>query len=257
MIALDDAEWNGGGRHWQVLLSAQRGEILPGIEENPLWSIYGPLIEAAAADQPFVIGQIGQSIDGRIATASGQSRYINGPAAIVHLHRLRALVDAVVVGIGTVVADDPQLNVRHTQGRPPARVIIDPSGRLPPDARCLYGDGARRIVVCANEKSVAGGLEHLQVAPKNGRFAPADILEALQGIGLRRILLEGGAKTLSQFLDAGCLDRLHVMIAPMIIGSGPIGIDLAPINDLDEALRPNVAVTALPSGDQLWDCDLA
>ena len=84
-----------------------------------------------------VVGQCGQSIDARIATPTGHSHYINGEAGLVHLHRLRALVDAVVVGVGTAIKDDPLLTVRRVEGPSPARVIVDPSGRLPPGARVL------------------------------------------------------------------------------------------------------------------------
>src|SRR5690606_42113729 len=88
------------------------------------------VIRRASADHPFVVAQLGQSLDGRVATATGESKWINRDAALDHLHRLRACVDAVVVGIGTVLADDPMLNVRRVPGLHPARVIIDPGGRL-------------------------------------------------------------------------------------------------------------------------------
>ena len=94
-----------------------------------------------------MVAQIGQSLDGRVATTSGDSKYINGAAALDHLHRMRAHVDAVVVGVGTVVADDPQLTVRRVAGRSPARVVIDPRGRTPARAQWLADDGARRCVV--------------------------------------------------------------------------------------------------------------
>jgi riboflavin-specific deaminase-like protein len=172
------------------------------------------------------------------------------------------LVDAVVGGVGTVVADDPQLNVRHETGPAPARVVIDPSGRLPAGAKCLRDDGARRIVV--HSRSVARprldttpGVEFLPLALSSRGLDPADILEALAGVGLRRILVEGGAVTLSRFLAAGCLNRLHVLVAPIIIGAGPMGITLPPIARLDEALRPAVATFALPGGDMLFDCDFS
>ena len=99
--------------------------------------LYQELLESHA----FVIGQLGQSLDGRIATPSGHSKYISGPEALRHLHQLRALVDAVVVGVQTVIADDPQLTVRHVAGRSPARVVIDPEGRMPRNARLLADDG--------------------------------------------------------------------------------------------------------------------
>ena len=98
----------------------------------PPWQdIFGPL-RRGLVDDLVVVGQFGQSIDARIATASGHSHYINGAEGLAHLHRLRALVDAVVVGVGTALADDPQLTVRRVAGPNPARVVIDPNGRLAP-----------------------------------------------------------------------------------------------------------------------------
>ena len=92
---------------------------------------------------------------------SGHSHYINGEAGLAHLHRLRALVDAVVVGVGTAIADDPQLTVRRVDGPSPARVIVDPNGRLPPTARVLAADGIRRLVVTAADARtrLPGGVE--------------------------------------------------------------------------------------------------
>src|ERR1700733_15114197 len=100
---------------------------------SPWEERFGPL-RRSVVDDLVVVGQIGQSIDGRIATVTGHSKYINGPAGLAHLHRLRALVDAVLVGIGTAVADNPQLTVRRVAGPSPARIVLDPRGRLSPDA---------------------------------------------------------------------------------------------------------------------------
>src|SRR5206468_4442700 len=104
-------------------------------------------LRPTSSGRPIAVGQLGQSLDGRIATLSGDSCYINGPEGIAHLHRLRALVDAVVVGAGTVRADDPQLTVRSVSGPNPVRVVIDPRGTLPADARAFANDGVRRIVI--------------------------------------------------------------------------------------------------------------
>ena len=112
-------------------------------ETDPLLE---PLI-AAPLGRSYVIAQLGQSLDGRIATPTGESRWINRGAALDHLHRLRAHVDAVVVGVGTVVDDDPELTVRRVQGANPARVVIDPRGRTPGCARCLSENGVRRLIV--------------------------------------------------------------------------------------------------------------
>ena len=203
-----------------------------------------------------MVAQLGQSLDGRIATVSGESRFINGDAALDHLHRLRAHVDAVVVGAGTIAADDPQLNVRRTEGSNPARVVIDPSGRLLADGRWLAADGAARLVVTA-AASCGCGAEIIRLPLCNdGAIAPAAIVSALFQRGLRRILIEGGARTISAFIDADAVDRLHVLVAPMIIGSGKSGLVLRPIAELGRALRPRTAIHVLDDGDVLFDCDL-
>lgn len=218
--------------------------------------IFAPL-NLVPADRPLVIAQVGQSLDGRIATLSGESRDINGTAALDHLHRLRAHVDAVVVGVGTVIADDPQLTVRRVPGRSPARVLLDPKGRAPRTARLLVDDGVRRLVLRAGAAPAdEEGVDTLRIPPANGIIPPHAIVAALFDRGLRRILVEGGARTISAFLDAGCVDRLHVLVAPMIIGSGKTGLDLAPISGLDQALRPATRVHLLADGNVLFDCDL-
>jgi diaminohydroxyphosphoribosylaminopyrimidine deaminase/5-amino-6-(5-phosphoribosylamino)uracil reductase len=224
----------------------------------PPWdALFGPL-QAGAVDGLVVIGQIGQSIDGRIATAGGRREFINGSEGLAHLHRLRALVDAVVIGIGTALADDPQLTVRRVAGPNPARVVIDPRGRLPATARLLVDDGVRRLVV--TEAGVRpdwpAGVERLALSAERGRIDPGDILGALADRGFRRLLIEGGAETLSRFLAAQCLDRLHIMVAPIILGSGRVSCTLATIARADQAIRPRVR--SCPLGEEvLFDCDLS
>lgn len=222
------------------------------LEADPLHAV-----AHASPARPFVIAQLGQSLDGRIATLTGHSKYINRAAALDHLHRLRAHVDAVVVGVGTVIADDPLLTVRRIEGRHPARVVIDANGRLPHDAKCLADDGTPRIVLRAEDKPLPSGVEWLKVARiSETMLCPHSIAETLHAAGYRRILVEGGAKTISHFIDHGAVDRLHVLVAPMIIGSGVPGIELKPIDVVHDALRPVTRVHLLPDGDVLFDCDL-
>ncbi len=246
-------------RAWPSLLSLAHGAPDSNFSEPddcPLWPLYAPLAkgcEGLPASRPFVIGQLGQSLDGRIATSTGKSRYIGCPEAIGHLHRIRALVDAVVVGIGTVIADDPQLNTREAEGPSPARVVIDPNFRLPSSARML-GDGGQTIyAVQGREQERDHGVEPIAVEPRDGKLHPADIVQALAARGFRRILVEGGSATVSAFLSAGVLDRFHLAIAPIVIGSGPIGINLPPIDELESALRPT-ATTYQLGRDVLFDC---
>ena len=215
--------------------------------------LFGPLRKPA-----MVVGQIGQSVDGRIATESGHSHYINGAEGLDHLHRLRAVVDAVVVGVGTATADDPQLTVRRVAGHNPARVVIDPNARLPATAKLLENDGSRVILVTKNNlrPNISSEFELLPIAPSDGQIAPAEILAGLKKLGLNRILIEGGANTVSRFLAAGCLDRLHIMVAPVLFGSGQPALTLPAIARADEAMRPPMQIHRI--GDEvLFDCDLS
>jgi riboflavin-specific deaminase-like protein len=222
----------------------------------PWEEIFGPLRRGGTKDGLVAVGQIGQSIDARIATPAGHSHYINGAAGLAHLHRLRALVDAVVVGIGTAIADDPQLTVRRVAGPCPARVVIDPQGRIPPHARMLSNDGVRRLVITCetSHSALPTGVERVGMPAPEGQIAPAAILAALAERGLRRILIEGGADTVSRFLAANCLDRLHVVIAPIIIGGGRSSVTLPPIARVEDAMRAPMRAHVL--GDEvLLDCD--
>jgi diaminohydroxyphosphoribosylaminopyrimidine deaminase / 5-amino-6-(5-phosphoribosylamino)uracil reductase len=234
--------------------------MLRGSENSlpPPWEeIFGPLRQGLPGD-PIVVAQFGQSIDGRIATASGHSHYINGADGLAHLHRLRAIVDAVVIGVGTALADDPQLTVRRVAGPSPARVVIDPNGRLPPAARVLADDGVRRLVVVRDRAvtNLSPGVEMLGLPATRGTIPPAAILAALAERGFRRILIEGGADTVSRFLAAGCLDRLHVVIAPIIVGDGRPSVRLPAIERIDQALRMPMRAHLL--GEEiLLDCDLS
>jgi len=223
---------------------------------TPWQEIFGPLRQGIR-DDLVVVGQFGQSIDARIATPTGHSHYINGAAGLAHLHRLRALVDAVVVGIGTALNDDPQLTVRHVAGPSPARVVIDPSGRLPASARLFAEDGVRRLVITRAETqtSLPPGTEHVPLPAPRGQLAPEAILAALATRGFRRVLIEGGADTVSRFLAAGCLDRLHVVIAPIILGAGRTSVTLAPIARVEEAMRAPMQIHRLGE-EVLLDCDL-
>lgn len=207
--------------------------------------------------QSLVIGQLGQSLDGRIATPTGASKYINGKEALRHLHRIRAAVDAVVVGVGTAIADNPQLTTRHVRGASPVRVVIDPRGRMPDDLRMLSDGEAEVLAVTCPDVRVSDGAKALPIAcDASGHIAPTDIIGALAARGLTRILVEGGAETLARFLNAGEIDELHLMVAPIVLGSGKTGLNLAPIETLDQAMRPLVRTMRFPDGDMLCMCEL-
>ena len=226
-------------------------------EVRQLLDLYVPLCVGPGA-RDFVIGHVGQSLDGQIATAGGASRYVTGPENIVHMHRLRSLFDAVLVGAGTVECDDPELTTRLVPGEHATRVVVDPSLRLS-HTRKLYRDGAApTLIVCRRGQAERGApprVPVVEVASENALLSVSDVLLALASRGLRRVFVEGGGVTLSHFIQARRLDRLHVTICPMIIGRGRPGISLPGVDSLDQALRPVTRRFTLGE-DVLFDCQL-
>ncbi len=223
--------------------------------EKGALALYGPLARRDLT--PMVVAQIGQSLDGRVATVSGDARDVSGPDGLAHLHRLRALVDGVVIGVGTALHDNSRLTVRLCSGPNPARIVIDPKGRLPDDAPALRADGARRLVVQAVERPRIAGVEVIRLPLVDGIFRPRDILSALQKAGLSSLLIEGGGITIAGFLEAGLLTRLQVAVAPLLIGAGPASLTTKiPQLKLADCIRPDTRVFGLGS-DVLFDCGLS
>jgi len=207
--------------------------------------------------QQVVIGQLGQTLDGCIATPTGDSKYINSDCGLKHLHSIRSVTDAVVVGVGSVNADNPKLTVRLCDGSHPVRVIIDPRGRADINCELLHDDGSEVVIITTLEtdhpaKDLA---DIIKLEANDFHIDPALIIDSLQARGLNKILIEGGNCTLSNFMNAGVIDRLHLIVAPIIMGGGLSGLNLSPIDKLHEALRPEV--TLYPLGrDVLFDCNL-
>jgi riboflavin-specific deaminase-like protein len=247
-------------RVWDRLLSVRAGTgcaccgVFTDGEQAAL-ALYGPLARRDLG--PVTVAQIGQSLDGRIATVSGDARDVSGQDGLAHLHRLRALVDGVVIGVGTALHDAPRLTVRLCSGPNPARIVIDPNGRLPDDAPTLREDGARRIVIQAVDRPRPCGVEVIRL-PLGGRYFPAStLLNILRKAGLRTLLIEGGGITISTFLEARLLNRLHVAVAPLLIGAGPAALTTQrPALSLSDCIRPKTRVFSLGT-DVLFDCALS
>jgi diaminohydroxyphosphoribosylaminopyrimidine deaminase / 5-amino-6-(5-phosphoribosylamino)uracil reductase len=221
--------------------------------------LYGPLLGTpTAADGCFVLGRIAQSLDGRIATASGASHWISGREDIVHTHRLRALFDALVIGAGTVRADDPQLTTREVEGPSPVRVVLDTNRRLHGDYR-VFREGPETLLLCAADAAGGDRLGRAPVLRLPRAGAGLDIVAVLAALarrGLRRVFVEGGGITVSRFLVAGALDRLHVTIAPVLIGSGIPAFTLPETATLTDVMRFDWSVHRI-GADLLVDIPLS
>jgi riboflavin-specific deaminase-like protein len=212
--------------------------------------LYAPLAAAAV-----VLGRIAQTLDGRIATPSGASFWISGEADLLHTHRLRALCDAVLVGAGTVRADDPLLTTRRCPGRSPVRVVLDTERRLDAGHR-VFQDGPPTLLFCAADRAApAGAAEVVPVGRAAEGLDLAAVLAVLAARGLRRVLVEGGGVTVSRFLAAGLLDRLHVTVAPLLLGAGVPAFTLPGVERPAEGRRLAWTVHRL-GADTLFDIDL-
>jgi len=248
-------EWNPG-TGWRSLLPTDH-------PFQSLLDLYLPICSATRT-RPIAVGHLGQSLDAFIATHSGDSQFVTGSANIVHLHRMRALSDAVVVGSGTVVADNPQLTTRHVEGSNPLRVVFDPARRVGRDPKFrIFSDAetptlyfcARELIAPGESQFGTAQIVSIDAADPRSDAALAAVFADLRRRGCPRIFIEGGGVTVSAFMQAELLDRLHVAIAPLIIGDGRPAIRLAPQQKLRDCRRPQYRVFRM-GGDMLFDCDL-
>jgi diaminohydroxyphosphoribosylaminopyrimidine deaminase/5-amino-6-(5-phosphoribosylamino)uracil reductase len=226
----EPTELAGGGA---ARLRAAGIDVELGVEQEAaeLGSL-APWLTGVREHRPQVVWKVAATLDGRVAAADGSSRWITGEPARAAVHRLRATCDAVVVGSGTAVTDDPQLTVRDADGRDaarqPLRVVVDRRGRLPQDARVL--DGAAPTLV-----SRAAG--------------PAELLAELFDRDVRRVLLEGGPTLTAAFLRAGLVDEAVVHLAPKLLGAGPGLVGDLGISSITGALQFETVEVTLVGGD--------
>jgi riboflavin-specific deaminase-like protein len=226
---------------------------------HALLDLYLPICSATAA-KPITVGHLGLSLDGFIATHTGESQFVTGHENILHLHRMRALCDAVIVGAGTVAADNPRLTTRLVPGPNPLRVVFDPTRRLTAEYRIFSDDSVPTWYFCARSL-IRPGESHVGAARIIGfedgetGAAVAEVLRLLREHGCARVFVEGGGVTVSAFLEANLLDRLQMAFAPLIIGGGRPAIRVPARANLRDCLRPRYRVFRM-GGDVLFDCEL-
>jgi riboflavin-specific deaminase-like protein len=196
------------------------------------------------AGRPLVTVHYAQTIDGRIASRTGDARWISGESSMRLAHELRATHDAVLVGIGTVLADDPKLTVRLVPGDSPVRVVVDSRLRIPPEANVLRAADGRTIIATTPEASDeramairARGAEVLRTnTDADGHVDLGDLLARLRSDGIRSLLIEGGREIITAALRERLVDRLTVCIAPKVIGEGIAAVGDLHIDRLRDAI---------------------
>lgn len=203
--------------------------------------------------RPQVTLKLATSLDGRIATASGESKWITGEAARLEGHRLRAAHDAILVGVETVLADDPELTAR-LPGRPvdqPLRVVLDSRLRTPAAAKVARGEPS--LILTLAEPAPVGSAAVEKVEAADGRVSVARCLSALKRRGVASVLIEGGGQVAASFLRAGLIDRLEWFRAPLLLGGEgrPCVAALALAKLADAPRFRRLAVE--PCGDDLWE----
>lgn len=271
-----------GGASTQLRQQADEAWTLHGpasARTSALFDVYKPLLDARTrlrrgdSRAPWVMAQLGQSLDGFVATATGDSYYVNGAHCLLHLHRLRALCDAVLVGAGTVATDNPQLTTRRVQGPQPVRVVVDPAARLDGLSRVFRDGQAPTIWLCDSRHAAQArtrlarshgastcpaevlAVDDLLAADGTSGYHPQRAVAALAGRGLQVLFVEGGGITVSRFFTAGALHRLHLVVAPVLIGNGRRGLQVPAQAVMADCPRPEARTVAL-GPDMLWDLDL-
>jgi riboflavin-specific deaminase-like protein len=210
---------------------------------------------------PTVTIHYAQTLDGRIATRTGDSQWISSPDSLAFAHQLRASHKSIMVGIGTVLADDPHLTVRLCPGDSPRRVVVDSSLRIPLDANVLTDSQSQTLIATTNrapadriEAVRRAGAEVIVANPdSDGCVDLHDLLPRLAALGIDSILIEGGRRLITSALHAHLVDRLVVCIAPKVIGTGIEAVGDLNIHDLSQALTFEESTFSTLGEDIIFD----
>ncbi len=195
---------------------------------------------------PFVTLKFSQSVDGRIATKTGHSQWISSPETLRLAHTLRSIHDGVLVGIGTVLVDDPSLTVRLVKGKNPQRIIVDGRLRIPLTAKVLHDEMVDKTIIVATQganRKKSQSLKHLGIEilwvarNQRGEVDMEDLLRILGRMGVTSVLVEGGSKIITSFLRKRLADKIVMVMAPKLIGEGIEAVGNLEIRDLHKALR--------------------
>ena len=200
------------------------------------------IIPLLTKNDNFLIGQIGQSLDGKIALNNGNSHYINEKESILYLHCLRAVCDGVLVGVNTVIKDNPLLTTRKIKGSNPVRLIVDPSLKLSNRYKIFKDDNRNIIFTNSNKQKKINNTQIIKFPKKN---FTNNIYKYLKKTSFENILVEGGPTTLSSFIEMKLINYMQFIISPTLIGSGIDSLKLKPITNLKNAIRVKNTISKL------------
>jgi len=224
-------------------------EVKTGVEEQACKELNRVFSKFITTGMPYVTLKIAQSLDGRVATITGHSRWITSYPARIEAHRIRHENDAIIVGIGTVLADNPKLTVRHVKGKNPVRVVLDSQLRIPLSSQLLNDDHVNKTIIATVSKDPMK-ISKIKEAGAHVWEMPTDLLKKLANARMSAVMVEGGAEVSTSFLKAKMVDRIIVAIAPMIIGNGIEAIGDLGIKMVDESIKL-VNVTTRKRGPDL------
>ena len=238
-------------------------EVVKGVLEQEARELNEVYLHHTQTGLPFVTVKYAQSLDGRIATSQGNARWISSEASRKLAHRLRAQHDAIMVGIGTVLADDPLLTVRLVKGRNPLRICLDSRLRIPAHSKLLQDEGGTLIVT--TEANAKEKIETLQKKGKevlvaqrdrDGRVELVSVMKKLAERDISSLLVEGGKEIITSLLKEGLVNRMVVITAPLILGKGIEAIGDLGITDLQGAIRPSSYKVSRAGEDVIFDLRL-
>jgi diaminohydroxyphosphoribosylaminopyrimidine deaminase/5-amino-6-(5-phosphoribosylamino)uracil reductase len=228
------------GRGFSRLKEAGIDVVCDVLKEQAI-EFYRPYAKFISTGLPYVTLKYAQSLDGRIATKTGNSQWISSQQSLLYSHKLRAVNDAIVIGRGTLVSDNPQLTTRLVNGHNPIRIVISSSGKLPLN-RAIFTDGLSPTFVATLSKTIRNSGGHFQVIPvRGGRtgLIIKDLLGRLAKMGIMTVLVEGGSGVLTSFLMQKAADKIVVCTAPIIIGEGIEAIGDLRIKKLSSSIKLN------------------
>jgi len=238
-------------------------QVEVGLLEEQCRELNKGFIKCVTTGMPHVIYKTAMTLDGNIATVTGHSRWVTGEDSRHLVHRLRSSCDAVMVGVDTIIVDNPQLTVRHVKGRDPLRVIVDTRLRTPESVNVLCGPGAGKTILAtcesnpdAHQRYQAQGAVIVVCREFEGRVEMTDLLRKLADMGVQTILLEGGSRLAGDLLQHGLIDECIFFYAPKVVGNGFAPFVVQGVSTMDEAFRfvvqrvgmsgPDVVVYARP-----------